>query len=88
MILVGAMVVAGIETVWDGQVAPPPRQTNTVDYKRLPDSVSLEKGDEMGRFKLGSTVILLFPEGQVNWHENYQAGTPTRLGQILATRVG
>ena len=59
MILVGAMVVAGIETVWSGQVAPPPRLPATTDFLSLPEPVELAKGEEMGRFQLGSTVILL-----------------------------
>lgn len=86
LILVGAMVVAGIETVWGGQVAPPPSAPTRLDYQRLPDVVELAKGEEMGRFKLGSTVILLFPEGGVEWDERYLAGTPTRLGEALARR--
>ncbi len=44
------------------------------------------KGDEMGRFKLGSTVILLFPEGSMSWDEQYVAGTATRLGESLGSR--
>ena len=86
MILVGAMVVAGIETVWSGQVAPPTGEPSSCDYQNLPAPVTLEKGEEMGRFKLGSTVILLFPKGSMNWDERYVAGTPTRLGEILASR--
>jgi phosphatidylserine decarboxylase len=86
MILVGAMVVAGIETVWSGQVAPPPKTPTAVDFQHLPEPVSLDKGDEMGRFKLGSTVILLFPEGAIEWDERYGASTPTRLGEALATK--
>lgn len=85
LILVGAMVVAGIETVWDGQVAPPLRAPVTRDYRVLPDTVALEKGDEMGRFKLGSTVILLFPQGSMAWDPQYQAGTPTLLGEALGS---
>jgi phosphatidylserine decarboxylase len=83
MILVGAMVVAGIETVWAGQVAPPPRHPVTVDYGNLPQSVELAQGAEMGRFMLGSTVILLFPEGVVAWDESFQSGSGTRMGQKL-----
>lgn len=83
MILVGAMVVAGIETVWSGQVAPATDDPTVVDYQNLPQPVSLAKGDEMGRFKLGSTVILLFPKGSMSWDERYVAGTPTRLGEAL-----
>lgn len=85
MILVGAMVVAGIETVWSGQVAPPPKVPSTLDYREAPATVSLAMGEEMGRFKLGSTVILLFPQGAIRWDEQYAAGTPTRLGESLAT---
>ena len=68
----------------DANAAPPPRQPVVRDYARLPEPVSLDKGEEMGRFKLGSTVILLFPEGAVDWHRNYEADTATVLGQPLA----
>ncbi|HEY6131067.1 MAG TPA: archaetidylserine decarboxylase [Halioglobus sp.] len=83
MVLVGAMVVAGIETVWSGRVAPPPRQPVRVDYLQAPEPVVLEKGDEMGRFMLGSTVILMFPQGVMSFDERYVAGTPTRMGEKL-----
>ena len=86
MILVGAMIVAGIETVWSGQVAPPPKRPVLCDYAALPDPVELVRGDEMGRFLLGSTVILLFPEGAMEWDESYGAGSTTRLGQGLGRR--
>ncbi len=85
MILVGAMVVAGIDTVWSGPVAPPPRHPVTVDYVNLPESVALVQGDEMGRFKLGSTVILLFPENVMSFDACYGAGSPTRMGESLGS---
>jgi phosphatidylserine decarboxylase len=85
MILVGAMIVAGIETVWSGRVAPPPRRPVTVDYASLPGPVELAQGDEMGRFMLGSTVILLFPEGVMSWDEHYQSGISTRMGEALGS---
>jgi len=85
VIMVGAMVVAGIETVWAGQVAPPPRQPVTVDYDNLPESVALAQGAEMGRFLLGSTVILLFPEGVMAFDESFQSGSGTRMGQKLGS---
>jgi phosphatidylserine decarboxylase len=87
MILVGAMVVAGIETVWSGQVAPPPKTPVTQDYSQLPDTVALARGEEMGRFKLGSTVILLFPRDTIAWEAHYAAGSSTTLGEPLGTRV-
>jgi len=83
MILVGAMVVAGIDTVWSGRVAPPPRHPITVDYVNLPESVALAQGAEMGRFRLGSTVILLFPEGVMAFDARYGAGALTRMGEAL-----
>ncbi len=85
MVLVGAMIVAGIETVWSGQVAPPTKDPKTTDYKRKPGMVKLARGEEMGRFMLGSTVILLFPENTIEWQEQYAANSPTRLGEALAT---
>ncbi len=86
MILVGAMIVAGIETVWSGQVAPAARVPVVSDFQALPEAVSLAKGEEMGRFKLGSTVILLFPKGSMAWDERYVAGTATRLGEPFADK--
>jgi len=88
MVLVGAMVVAGIETVWSGQVAPPPKRPLVIDYAALPQPVELAKGEEMGRFMLGSTVILLFPKDSMQWDENYVAGSPTRLGESLGGLTG
>ncbi len=87
LILVGAMVVAGIETVWSGQVAPPPKYPVFKDYVNLPHPVELAKGEEMGRFMLGSTVILLFPKDSMSWDENYLAGSATRLGESLGQRT-
>jgi len=84
MILVGAMIVAGIETTWAGQVAPPPREVVTLDYCDPPEPVSLDQGQEMGRFLLGSTVILLFPAETIEFEERYIPGSPTRMGEALA----
>jgi phosphatidylserine decarboxylase len=85
MILVGAMVVAGIETVWSGRVAPPPRHPMTVDYINPPETVMLAQGAEMGRFMLGSTVILLFPQGVMTFDKRYGAGVSTRMGEALGS---
>ncbi len=86
MVLVGAMIVAGIETVWSGQVSPPLRriQRNSYPAPEMPPIV-LAKGEEMGRFKLGSTVILLFGNKACEWHQQYAAGQTTRLGEAMAT---
>jgi phosphatidylserine decarboxylase len=83
MVLVGAMIVAGIETVWSGRVAPPSKRPVTVDYVELPEPVELAKGDEMGRFMLGSTVILLFPKDVMSFDERFGAGTLTQMGERL-----
>jgi len=84
LILVGAMIVAGIETVWDGQVAPLARKVTLRNFSD-PQPIVLEKGQEMGRFKLGSTAILVFGPDAVEWREDLQNGTPVRLGEALAT---
>lgn len=87
MVLVGAMIVAGIETVWSGQVAPPTGLPQKQSYSELPSEVLLQRGEEMGRFKLGSTVILLFPENTIEWHATLKAGSPTIMGESIATAV-
>ncbi len=83
MVLVGAMIVAGIETVWNGQVAPASKRPVVLDrsYEQAP--IILEKGAEMGRFKLGSTVILLFGPEAISWQETLKAGSSVTMGRTL-----
>jgi len=81
VILVGAMIVAAIETVFAGQITPLSRKVQTVDYQEQP--ITLEKGAELGRFLLGSTVILLFPEQQATWLPSLQAGTALKVGELM-----
>ena len=82
LILVGAMIVAGIETVWGGTHAPFKPQPQLI-YQANPEAVSLKKGDEMGRFKLGSTVIMLFPENRIDWNPDLSHGMLTKMGQPI-----
>lgn len=84
VILVGAMIVAGIETVWAGEVAPVRARLQTTSFREL-QTVELQKGDEMGRFKLGSTAIVLFPKGVAEWRADLQNGSPTRMGEAMGT---
>ncbi len=85
LVLVGAMIVAGIETVWSGQVCPLPKQAQVQDYTQT--EIRLEKGEEMGRFKLGSTVVLCFPENAVSFMEEMKAESPTVMGQAFAQKT-
>ena len=85
LVMVGAMIVAGIATTWSGQVAPPGKQPRTLNFLQPPEPVELSRGDEMGRFFLGSTVILLFKENAVEWDDSYFAGAATRMGERLGT---
>lgn len=77
LVLVGAIVVAGIETVWCGQVTPKATSACQTDYSR---AIALDKGEEMGRFRLGSTVIALFPKDTVTLDQWVEAGAATRVG--------
>lgn len=84
VVLVGAMIVAGIETVFAGQVAPQPR---TIVRTRYParEAIYLEKGAELGRFLLGSTAILLFPPGKADFLQGLASDSPVRMGQKIGT---
>jgi len=84
LVNVGALFVAGIETVWSGLVTPPAGRVMR-HWHYQPGEVSLKRGDEMGRFNMGSTVIVLFGPQAVGWAETLQHGTPVRMGQPLAT---
>ena len=81
VILVGAIFVSCIETVWDGVAAPRGRNIVSSDYRNAGNR--LQRGEEMGRFNMGSTVILLYPRGQASWLPELRAGQPVQLGQTL-----
>ncbi len=83
-ILVGAMLVAGIETTWAGHVLPPRTALSTFElYQER--RIELNKGQEMGRFKFGSTVILLFPDKTINWQAHFQVDTVVKMGEKIGT---
>lgn len=85
LVLVGAAIVGSMATVWHGVVNPPrPGRVRHWDY--APGQHQLAQGDEMGRFLLGSTVVLLWPRDAVRLNPQWQAGTSVRLGQELGQR--
>jgi phosphatidylserine decarboxylase len=80
LLLVGALNVGSIATVWAGDITPAARRV----VSRVPSPpTTLEKGAELGRFNMGSTVILLFEPNRVRWHPSVHAGSAVRLGQSL-----
>ncbi|MGB2078948.1 MAG: archaetidylserine decarboxylase [Vibrio sp.] len=88
-VLVGATIVGSIELVWAGTVTPP--RGNSVyrwDYPATGDkAVTLKKGEEMGRFKLGSTVINLFAKDSIRFDSSMALGETTRLGMPYAHQI-
>jgi phosphatidylserine decarboxylase len=80
LVLVGALNVGSMATVWAGDITPAARRAVT----RLPATrTTLEKGAELGRFNMGSTVILLFEPNRARWQPGVHAGSVVRLGQFL-----
>lgn len=86
LILVGATIVASIETVWAGTITPP-RAHQIFRWRYDHHPIILDKGEEMGRFKLGSTVIALFPKGTVRFPEQLRPATTTRMGEAFAELI-
>lgn len=84
VVMVGAICVASMETVWAGQVTPRrPREVASWSYGDRP--VSLERGAEMGRFNMGSTVVVLFGANRVQWSPALTADSQVLMGQRLGT---
>ena len=84
MVLVGATIVGSMYTTWHGQVNPPrSRKPRHWDYQTQP--IVLEQGDEMGRFLLGSTVVLLLPPGKTQFAADWLAAKPVRLGEAMGS---
>lgn len=86
LVLVGATIVGSMATVWHGQVNPPrPGRMRRWDY--ADQRIVLQQGQEMGRFLLGSTVVLLFPRDTVQFEPGWDALRVVRLGEAMARRA-
>ncbi len=82
LILVGAIFVASIETVWDGVITPPTvKDVQTSQYPYNPPQ--LERGQEMGRFNMGSTIIVLFGKNNISWKPEFSAGKAVNMGELI-----
>jgi phosphatidylserine decarboxylase len=88
MILVGALFVGSMETVWHGTITPRHPRVGA-DLASNPELTArfVERGVEMGRFNMGSTVILLFPPGMAQWSPELGPGSTIRVGQAIAQRA-
>ena len=82
LVLVGATIVGSMATVWHG-VVNPPRPGTVREWTYADRDVRLRQGDEMGRFLLGSTVVLLFPAGQVTFDSRWKAALPVCMGEAM-----
>ena len=87
LVMVGAIFVASIETVWAGEVTPP-AGTHIRHWEYSGDEARhFERGEEMGRFNMGSTVIVLFGRDAVKWMEDISAEAPVEMGQHMADAI-
>ncbi|MDD5227976.1 MAG: archaetidylserine decarboxylase [Methylococcales bacterium] len=82
LVLVGAIFVSSIETVWHGVVTPPTIRTART-WKYETDAPTLEMGAEMGRFNMGSTIIVLFEKDKMNWSSDFTAGKAVKVGEKI-----
>jgi phosphatidylserine decarboxylase len=86
VILVGATFVGSMDTVWAGAVTPAHRRARVSDQV-APEPVVLERGAEMGRFNMGSSVILLFPRDRVRWSDALRPGKAVRMGERIGSAL-
>ena len=87
MALVGATIVGSMATVWHG-VVNPPRPGVVRDWRYSEQQIVIKQGDEMGRFLLGSTVVMLFPKEAITFAPRWQPELAVRLGEIMGTTAG
>ena len=87
--LVGATIVGSMATVWHG-VVNPPRPGQVREWRYEDQAIHLKQGDEVGRFLLGSTVVMLFPKGAsggMQFNAQWAPGGPIRMGEVMAQQV-
>lgn len=82
IIFVGALLIGSVVTSWHGEVMPG-KNANPINERYTDPSVTFHRGDEIGYFQWGSTVIVLFEAGAVNWQELLQPGDEVRMGQMI-----
>jgi phosphatidylserine decarboxylase len=83
MVLVGATIVGSMATTWHG-VVNPPRLPKVTEWTYKKNEYTFKKGEEMGRFLLGSTVVMLFPKDTLHFNDQWQPAGPVRLGEMMA----
>ena len=83
-VLVGATIVGSMATVWHG-VVNPPRTRHVRQWRYEREAIVLRQGQEMGRFLLGSTVVMLFPKNVVTFNPDWAPARAVRLGEAMAT---
>ncbi|HEX8555070.1 MAG TPA: archaetidylserine decarboxylase [Sphingomonas sp.] len=86
MVLVGATIVGSMATVWHG-VVNPKRTNKTSEWTYTDQDIRLEKGEEMGRFILGSTIIMLFRQGTIAFNKDWAPERKVRLGELMGDRA-
>ncbi|QAU33713.1 archaetidylserine decarboxylase [Janthinobacterium sp. 17J80-10] len=85
LVLVGATIVGSMATVWHGLVNPP-RSARVREWRYDERQIVLKKGEEMGRFLLGSTVVMLFPQGSMTFNPEWTAARTIRLGEAMGKK--
>ncbi len=83
LVLVGATIVGSMATTWHGAVNAP-RPGHLSEWRYDDEPITFKQGDEMGRFLLGSTVVMLFPKGAMQFNPAWQPGGAIRLGEVMA----
>lgn len=84
MVMVGAIFVSSIETVWQGEVTPP-RHNQVRSWTYSDKNLSYKKNDEMGHFNMGSTIVMLYAKDAIAWNDSLAAEKEVQLGQVIGT---
>jgi phosphatidylserine decarboxylase len=86
LILVGAIFVSSVETVWHGIVTPPTR-TSVQNWLYENGAITIEKGEEIGRFNMGSTIIILFTKDNAQWNDDLIADKAVKLREMIGKTI-